>query len=309
MKQKEAELDKEITGPEETLAGTLTKPAEVPGPTLVEPGEEAQAEPLSDPVEATDRPEKEPGQALLPLASGVGRRVKGRQAASLAELELEEESSQEPAEGAEEENPTESPLTAWRPRESAGLGRGGLAAAVLLLIFVPTIIFLLFQLYDTTGKIDAMQANLTAFSANTSNDKALTNETALVLLLNKPNVKIYPFKVENLSPTGRVVLYTTGKDLAFTYGNLDPLNAGQLYALWLSTKPAGSAGAVFTRLGVIPDDHSQGAALVVQPASLPANFNLANYAEISVTIEPTDQPGKNPTGPRAFSLDLSQFKS
>jgi hypothetical protein len=309
MKRKEAELDQEITGPEETLAATLTGAEEVSGPILVEPGEEAQAEPLSE-AAATDRLEKEQGQALLPLASGVGRRVKHhRQAAPVAGLEPEEDSGEEPAEGEEEENPTGSPLSAWRPRESAGLGRGGLAAAVLLLIFVPTVIFLLFQLYDTTGKIDAMQANLAAFSANTSNDKALTNETALVLLLNKPNVKIYPFKVENLSPTGRVVLYTTGKDLAFTYGNLDPLNAGQLYALWLSTKPAGSAGAVFTRLGVIPDDHSQGAALVVQPASLPANFNLANYAEISVTIEPTDQPTKNPTGPRAFSLDLSQFKS
>jgi hypothetical protein len=308
MKQKEAELDQEITGPEETLAGTLAEAEGAPSPILVEPGEEAQAEPLSE-AAATGRLEKEQGQALLPLASGVGRRVKRRQASPVAGLETEEDSGEEPAEGEEEENPTGSPLSAWRPRESAGLGRGGLAAAVLLLIFVPTVIFLLFQLYDTTGKIDAMQANLAAFSANTSNDKALTNETALVLLLNKPNVKIYPFKIENLSPTGRVVLYTTGKDLAFTYGNLDPLNAGQLYALWLSTKPAGSAGAVFTRLGVIPDDHSQGAALVVQPASLPANFNLANYAEISVTIEPTDQPAKTPTGPRAFSLDLSQFKS
>lgn len=278
MDQKEAELNNQIAAPEEL-----------------------PAENLPDPLEEADRPE----QALLPLASGVGRRLKRHSAAPLAELE--EDSGEEPDEA--EETPAESPLTTWRPRESAGLGRGGLAAVVLLLIFVPTVIFLLYQLYATTGQIDAMRANLAAFNSNTSNDNALTNETALALLLNKPNLKIYPFKAENLSPTGRIVLYTTGKELAFTYGNLDPLNAGQLYALWLSNKPAGNAGAVLTRLGVIPNDQSQGRALVVKPASLPANFNLTNYAEISVTVEPTDQPGTKPTGPRAFSLDLTQLKS
>lgn len=285
MDQKEAELDKDLEAPEE----------EIPAGTLPDP----------DPVEVEDAEEEpEEEQALLPLASGIGHRVKRRPAAALAEPD-------EAGELDDRDHLAEVRLASWRkPSESAGLGRGGLAAVVLLLIFVPTFIFLLYQLYDATARIDSMRTNLATFSNSTPNDSAaVSNETALVLLLNKPNVKLYPLKVENLSPTGRVVFYTNGREMAFSYGNLDPLDPGQMYSFWLSTRSAGAADAVFTRLGNVPDDRTLGRALVVKTTSLPANFNLANYAEISVTIEQSDQSNPKPAGPRAFSLDLTQLKS
>lgn len=284
MDQKKAELDKELELPgEEIPAGTLSDPLEI----VLEDKEPEQA------------------QSLLPLASGIGRRVKRRPATLLAEPEPDAAGEFE-----SQDDQADFPLAGWKkPSESSGLGRGGLAAVVLLLIFVPTFIFLLYQLYTATGRIDAMRGNLATFSAGNSNDKAVSNETALVLLLNKPGVKLYSLKVENLSPTGRVVFYTNGREMAFTYGNLDPLNTGQLYTFWLSTKTAGSAEAVFTRLGNIPDDRSLGRALVVKPEALPANFSLANYAEITLTIEQSDQSNPKPAGPRAFSLDLTQLKS
>lgn len=282
MEQKEAELDKEHTAPEET-------PEVLPTGALSEQEEEGQPD---------------SGQDLLPLASGVGRRVRHRPAGSLARIDPDSTGVEE----SDLDSSTDLRLAGWGPAASTGLARGGLAAVVLLLIFVPTVIFLLYQLYAATERIDAMRDNLATFSNNNTNENAQTNETALIALLNRPNLKIYPMVVENLSPTGRIVIYTTGKDLALTYGNLDPLSPGQFYAIWLSNKPAGNPEAVFTRLGAIPNDNSQARALVVKPASLPANFNLANYAEVSVTLEPTDQAGNKPVGPRVFSLDLTPLK-
>lgn len=290
MEQKEVELAKEQDTPEaeiETPAATLADPA----------GEEAGEE------EA--QPEEE-SQALLPLASGVGRRVKRRKSTAIAKTGPDAAGELD-----DRDHLAEVRLASWRkPSETtAGLGRGGLAAVALLVIFIPAFIFMLFLLYDATTRIDAVRENLATFNNTTPNDTSnLTSEQALVQLLNRPNVRMYQLKAENLSPTGRVVFYSTGKDAAFTYGNLDPLDKGQVYSFWLSTRTAGSPDATFVKLGTIPDDRSLGRALVVKPGALPANFNLANYAEVSVTIEQADRSGDKPAGPRAFAIDLTQPK-
>lgn len=301
MEQKEAELEKEITGAEE----------ETPAETVAAPGQEL-------PGEAEEGPEAE--QAFLPMASGIGHRLKRRpaampaKAADLDEGEGEGEAEETDSDAGEADG-ADYPLAAWRARsqESKGLGRGGLAAVVLLVIFVPTFIFFLFQLYSDTERLDAMRKNLADFNNNeaAAADGAsapLSAETGLVQLLNRPNAKMFPLKVENLSPTGRFVFYTDGNTLAFTYGNLDSLNPGQIYAVWVSNKPAGSPDATFIRLANLPDNHTTGSALVVNRAALPSSFNLANFSEIIVTIEQVDQKNDKPAGPRAFSLDLSQLK-
>lgn len=305
MEQKEAEKEIEITEEDTGLEKAV----------LVE--SLAVAETASA-IEEPSKDEPEPEQALLPIASGVGHRlkrqktvktvVKSEDAGELAEVEAEEAV-------AETEDGDEYPLAAWRTRTQAskGLGRGGLAAVVLLVIFVPAFIALLFLLYSNTERLDAMRKNLADFNSNaivTAQNSASTSpETALVQLLNRPNVKVLPLKVENLSPTGQMVFYTDGNALAFSYGNLDPLNPGQMYSIWISTKPAGSSDAAYVRLANLPDDRSTGRAVVVNRAALPSGFNLANFSEIFVTVEPTDQKSDRPTGPRTFSLDLTRLKS
>ena len=302
MEQKEAELEKEITGAEEaTPAGT----AAAPGQKL--------------PEEAAEEPEAE--QSLMPMASGIGHRFTRRptampaRAADPIEGEGDGEAEETYSEAGEAE-PGENPLAAWRTRspENRGLGRGGLAAVVLLVIFVPLFIFFLFQLYSDTERLDAMRQNLADFNSNAvaaanSSSAPVSAETGLVQLLNRPGAKMYPLKVENLSPTGRFGFYTDGSTLAFTYGNLDTLNPGQIYAIWVSNRPAGSPDASFVRLANLPDNHTTGSALVVSRAALPSNFNLANFSEIVVTVEQVDQKSDKPAGPRAFSLDLSPLKS
>lgn len=299
MEQKEAELENEISGPPQELS---------PRPEV------AAGETASAPEPA---PKPEERQALLPLASGVGRRLKRRPAHPVvtpAQGETEDEGENEVKEGTgEAEGRDDYPLVAWRGRtpENRGLGRGGLAAVVLLVIFVPLFVFFLYLLYTNTERIDAMRQNLADFNGNGAVAAAsgtVSAESGLVQMLNRGGVQMYPLKVEDLSPSGRVVFYTDNTTLAFTYGNLDPVDADQVYTIWLSTGPAGSSGASFVRLANLPNNHSTGSALLVNPAALPANFKLANYAEMVVTVEKVDQKNARPEGPRAFSLDLTGLK-
>jgi hypothetical protein len=256
-------------------------------------------------------PAQEQEQALLPLASGVGHRLKRRRAAPLKTREPDEAEAGELVHHHDHED---YPLAAWRARtpDNRGLGRGGLAAVVLLVIFVPTFVFFLYLLYSNTERIDAVRQNLADFNdsgAVAAASGTVSAESNLVQLLNRPGAAMYPLKVENLSPSGRVVFYTDNNTLAFTYGNLDTLDPDQIYTVWLSTKPAGSAGAAYVRLANLPNNHTNGSTVIVNQSALPANFKLADYAEIIVTVEKVDQKNDKPSGPRAFSLDLTQHKN
>jgi hypothetical protein len=276
-------------------------------PVAADPAQELPGE-EGGPPEAEPAPARE--QALLPLASGVGHRLKRRRNAA----PLKTGEPDEAGELAHPADPADYPLTAWRARTPAnrGLGRGGLAAVVLLVIFVPTFVFFLYLLYSNTERIDAIRQNLTDFNesgAVAAASGTVSAESNLVQLLNRAGTAMYPLKVENLSPSGRVVLYTNNTTLAFTYGNLDPLDPDQIYTIWLASQPAGSADAAYVRLANLPNNHTGGSALLVNQNALPANFKLANYAEIVVTVEKVDQKNTRPSGPRAFSLDLTQLKS
>lgn len=320
MEQKEAVsrtdsrtgLEKEITDPvnhtgtatEEVIATEAASDAGSPIATA--PAQDLAEHDDADAEEVEEEAEQE--QALLPLASGIGHRLKRRPSTTVKPKKQDEDTAVELA------DQEDYPVASWRARtsENKGLGRGGLAAVVLLVIFVPTFIFFLYLLYSNTERIDAMRQNLANFNESGAVNAAsgtVSPQDGLVQLLNRAGTQMYSLKVENLSPTGRVVLYTDNTSLAFTYGNLDPLDPDQIYAVWLSTKPAGSADAAYVRVANLPNNHTSGSAMLVNQNALPANFNLANYAEVIVTIEKADQKNARPAGPRAFSFDLTTRKS
>ncbi|MBN9391796.1 MAG: anti-sigma factor [Chloroflexi bacterium] len=303
------ELEEEITGPQGRTGEEADPEASNLDDTVATslapevPGEDAAPE---------AEPDQEQAQALLPLASGVGRRLKRRR--TNAPLKVKEPDEDAAGKLAHPHDPEDYPLSAWRARtpDNRGLGRGGLAAVVLLVIFVPTFFFFLYLLYSNTERIDAIRQNLADFNesgAVAAASGTVSAENSLVQLLNRAGTQMYPLKVENLSPSGRVVFYTDNNTLAFTYGNLDPLDADQVYTIWLASKPAGSADATYIRLANLPNNHTNAGTTLVNQGALPANFKLANYAEISVTVEKVDQKNDKPSGPRAFSLDLTQRKS
>ncbi len=229
-------------------------------------------------VAAENKSENEAGDpSPLKLASGVGRR---RPVA--------------PAHSAE---------PARRKVRSGGLGRGGVSALVLLLVFLPIIGILSYLLLDSNNKVESLQYNLKGFQSN-ANPNA---EADFAALLGSPNLQILPFKSEDGSPFGRVILFSAGRlNWGFSYGRLEPLAPNQAYVMWLQQKSTTANVPPYRAFLVLPDVRTGGALRLVQQNEFPSSFRPSAYAALVITVESVTDSVSAPKGPRRFTLDLSE---
>ena len=190
-----------------------------------------------------------------------------------------------------------------RPR-SKGIGRGGISAIVMLVVFLPIIAFLIFVLLDANNKIDSLQRSLRNFQAS-ANPAAQADFAAM---LSQPNLQTLPFKTEDGTQMGRFILYSTGNtNWAISYGQLEPLERDQIYGVWLVSKIANKDGPTYVPFITLPDVRTGGNIRMVQQAEFPSGFQVGAYSQVVVTIENLTQLGTTPHGPRRFALDLSQL--
>lgn len=266
-----------------------------------------------------ETPETEADE-LMPLASGLGQRStktarilgKMNRWFGVADDSAAKDSTSEEAEEAEEapatapSNNDSRPKAAgnfFRPATQRDLSRGIITSLVLLLIFLPLTGFLAYLYYDSTLQVDTLQQNLKNFSRTAS-----PNELGqFFAILSEPKVQIKPFNSEDSSDSGRFILFVASRlRWAISYGKLEPLE-NQMYVVWLVPKLRPNQPASFDRLLVVPDIRSGGGAIVLKEADFPPSFIVSAYSELIITIEPVDKEPKVPTGPRRFSLDLSQI--
>ncbi len=231
-------------------------------------------------------------EELLPMASGLGSRRKPPSA--------------QPRDGlgrkiAEDDSP-ESERGPGSAGTSGNIGRGGASAIAMLVIFLPIVIALIYFLFEANARNDQLKAALQTFN-QTANAQT---EADFATLLSESNLQILPFKSEDNAPFGRVVLYSAGRlKWGFSYGKLDPLPANQSYVMWLLRKATPQRPSGYERLALMPDVRTGGRTFVIRQNDFPPSFLVVNYAELVVTVEPTDQLQNEPTGPRRFSLDLA----
>lgn len=214
-------------------------------------------------------------QADLPLASGVGRR------------------SLKPV----------APQTSKQPARPSSLGRGAISAIALLVVFLPIIAGLIYLLFDSTTKYDSLRKTLRLF-----NESAVSqNSGDFYSLVAENDVQIIPFKTEDRSPNGRLVLFKSGRlRWAISYGKLEALPDNKIYVVWV-TKNNSSGSASYAELVALPDIRTGGNAVVIPETSFPPSFEPSVYSELIVTVETIDKIGNQPAGPRRFSLDLAKL--
>lgn len=252
--------------------------------------------------EVSEKPESN-----MPLASGVGQRST-KTAQTLGKMNrwfgvaddskptiVEEPTAPEP-----ETTTTSSPAGKSR-RE---LNRGIITSLVLLLIFIPLAGTLAYLYYDASLKVSALERNLKNFEQVNAPGEV----SQFITILSEERVQSKSFKNEDGSPVGKFILYVAGRlRWAISYGKLEPLENNQMYVVWLIPKTKPNEAERYVRLVVLRDLKSGGGSVVLRESDFPLNFDIINYAELTVTVEPLDQEPKAPTGPRRFSLDLSQF--
>lgn len=249
--------------------------------------------------EASEKPETH-----LPLASGVGQRST-KTAQTLGKMNrwfgVADDTSQQAAEPAvvESASPTRSPEKTRRE-----LNRGIVTSLVLLLIFIPLAGTLAFLYYDASLKVSALERNLKNFEQV----NAPSEMSQFIAILSEDRVQSKSFKNEDGSTAGKFILYVASRlRWAISYGKLEPLENNQMYVVWLIPKTKPNEAERYVRLVVLRDLKSGGGSVVIRESDFPLNFDIVNYTELIVTVEPLDQEQKTPTGPRRFSLDLAQF--
>lgn len=272
-----------------------------------------QEKPLTGRAETVSTQETE-YQPALPLASGIGRRntktaevigKAGRWFGLTEERERLPDAPVDESDAVATQETTTPPEPAARPRNSKEIGRGGVSAIALLLVFVPLMVFLVYLLQDANNKVSGLERNLREFNLSANSN----SEAQFVALLSETGMQPYPFKAEDGTNIGRVVLYNAGRlRWAFSYGKLEPLAPGQMYVMWLASKPLSNGSVVIKRLVAMPDVRTGGRAIVLRENDFPPSFNVSEYAELFVTIEPADKVIEQPTGPRRYALNLSQVR-
>ncbi len=195
--------------------------------------------------------------------------------------------------------------TKGRPVQS-GIGRGGVTAIAMLVVFVPLIVLLLYTLYDSTVKLDGLQRTLREFNGSLS----LSGDAQFVSLLTDPGLQRVPFVAEDRAPNGSMVLYAAGRlRWGISYGRLDPLGPNQAYIIWLESKTKENGQPIYQRLQALPDIRSASRAVVIKESDFPQGFNVQSYTQLLVTVEAADQVVEKPSGPRRFSLNLGAVRA
>jgi hypothetical protein len=189
-------------------------------------------------------------------------------------------------------------------RQRRELNRGAVTALVLLLVFLPLVTLLGFLYYDSLIKLNNVQQNAgqSAPVANTSSDTV-----RLITAINDRRLQILQFKAEDNSP-GQFSLLSTGNyRWIITYGKQEPLN-NQVYVVWITFKQTPGQAAGDFKMATLPDVRGSTGYYFFQEKDFPASFDVAFFTELFVTVEPANQDIKQPTGPRRYSLDLSQVR-
>ncbi|HEX2915748.1 MAG TPA: hypothetical protein VH186_33610 [Chloroflexia bacterium] len=245
-----------------------------------------------------DKPEQ---TERKPLTSGIGRRGSATPESEIAKVGSWTGTGEKRPVRKSTANKSTSRM---RSKGSGGIGRGGITAIALLVVFLPLVLGLGYLLIDSNNQVESLKRNLEQFNKNSISQSA----SDFIALLSDPRTQIVPFKSEDLNPGGRMVLYSGDRlHWAISYGRLDPLGKDEAYALWLVSKPVNGSGSTYFRMALLPDMGSSGNARLLQENEFPAGFNINSYSELLVTVEKIDKPGDKPSGPRRFSLDLTQI--
>ena len=190
-------------------------------------------------------------------------------------------------------------------RRSDGIGRGGVSAIVLLLVFLPLVGFLAYFWLSTSSSVSSLQYTLKNFQASANSGI----ESDFAALISTPNLQVLHFKNEDGGTDGQVILFNGGRlKWAFSYGRLAPLTQGQMYVMWLGSKSDNGAAPTYSAFLTLPDVRTGGALRVMNDTDFPASFQASFYSELIITVESASQPVSAPNGIRLFSLDLSQVK-
>ena len=241
----------------------------------------------------------------LKVASGIASRGGGNRIASAMTrankffgfVDTEDSETISRLEGAPELAGAQQPVA--KPGRKIILGRGAIAALIVMLFTIPLLVWLAISVFDLNRQVNALiQANLRLQEQNGQNP-------ALVMLLTSP--KLTSYKFDNADPVPQAEAY---------------LHVGSTRLWALSTRQLnGSIGrdrqivlyAVKKVQNPGPDDYtilsifSPLSVTLTMIDNIPGDFSPQNYSRLIITDEPLNQePKGKPIGLIRFSLDVSK---
>jgi hypothetical protein len=259
------------------------------------------------PPDQTITPDEETDDIMpLKVASGIASRGGGNRIASAMTrankffgfVDTEDSETVARMEGASELAGSQQAVA--KPGRQIILGRGAIAALIVLLFTIPLLIWLAISVFDLNRQVNALQqANVRLQDQNGQNP-------ALITLLTSSKLTTYKFDNVDPVPQAEAYLHVGGARLwALSTRQLNGSIGRDRQMVLYAIKKVQNPG---------PEDYTVLA--IFSPLSfslnmidtIPGDFSPQNYARLIITDEPLNQePKGKPVGLIRFSLDVSKI--